>query len=251
MLEADGMDITRASGAVDVKPRSNSIRGVIFDIDGTLYRQRPVRRRMALRLAARFWRAPWTGLTTVRVLAAYREAQEVLRSRGSVDNVARAQIELAAARTGVPADRVGALVDEWMDTRPLDLVTSSARTGLVATLDALRDRGLRLAVVSDYPAKAKLDALGISDRFDALISADDPRVQAFKPSPKGLTVALGDLGMHSSEAIYVGDRIDVDAPAATAAGMTWVLIGDRPQASGGGGAWISEFSQLIGLVDRP
>ena len=251
MLEADSMDITSTRGLVDGMPRSHSIRGVIFDIDGTLYRQRPVRRQMALRLATRYWHAPRSGARTVRVLAASREAQEVLRSGGSVDDVARTQIDFAAERTGVPADRVRVLVEEWMEKRPLDLVVSHARTGLLATLDALRDRGLRLGVVSDYPAAGKLAALGISDRFDTVISADDPRVQAFKPDPRGLTVALEDLGLHSSEAIYVGDRIDVDAPAATAAGMSWALIGSRPQSSERGGAWISDLAQLIELVDQP
>jgi HAD superfamily hydrolase (TIGR01509 family) len=249
MLEADSMDITRTSGAVDVKPRSRSIRGVIFDIDGTLYRQRPVRRRMALRLGARYWRAPMAGATTLRVLAAYREAQEVLRQHGSIGDIAQAQIDLAAERTGIPAACVGAVVDEWMNTRPLDLVRSNIRTGLVATLDALRDRGLLLGVVSDYPAAAKLAALGISDRFDTVISADDPRVQAFKPDPRGLTVGLDDLRLQPGEAMYVGDRPDVDAAAATAVGMSWVLIGDRARSTEGG-AWISHVAQLIALVDQ-
>lgn len=248
MLEAESMGTTRTHDAEEPTPRSRSIRGVIFDIDGTLYRQAPVRRRMALRLAARYWRAPRAGATTVRVLAAYREAQEVLRSRPSVGDIARAQIDLASERTGVPAERVGALVDEWMNTKPLDLVASNARPGLVTTLDALRDRGVRLGVVSDYPANAKLEALGIADRFDTVISADDPRVQAFKPDPKGITVALQDLGLDSSEAIYVGDRIDVDAQAATAAGVSWALIGGR-KPSGVQGAWITDVDQIIEMVD--
>ena len=249
MLEADGMDITRI-GAVEALRRAPSIRGVIFDIDGTLYRQRPVRRRMAMRLAARCCRAPRSGARAVRVLAAYRAAQEELRAGGWVGDIASAQIDVATERTGVPGERVGALVAEWMDTRPLDLVTSHARAGLTATLDALRQRGVRLGVVSDYPAAAKLAALGIADRFDAVITAGDPRVQAFKPDPRGLMVALKDLGLQSSEAIYVGDRIDVDARAASAAGMASVLIADRQQPSTDRVAWISDLTQLIELVDR-
>lgn len=249
MLEAKSMETTRTSGAVDEPPRQHSIRGVIFDIDGTLYRQSPVRRRMALRLAARYWRAPFAGATTMRVLAAYRRAQEALRSQPPVGDIAAAQFGLAAERTGVPAERVAALVEEWMDTRPLDLVAANARPGLVTTLDALRDRGLRLGVVSDYPADAKLRALGIADRFDTVISPDDPRVQAFKPAPRGIAAALEDLGLASSEALYVGDRLDVDAPAAIAAGVAWALIGSEPHA-GPDGAYLATFTELLTLVDR-
>ena len=186
----------------------------------------------------------------MRVLAAYRAAQEELRAGGWVGDIASAQIDVATERTGVPGERVGALVAEWMDTRPLDLVTSHARAGLVAMLDALRERAMRLGIVSDYPATAKLAALGIADRFDTVITAGDPRVQAFKPDPRGLMVALKDLGLQSSEAIYVGDRIDVDARAASAAGMTSVLIADRQQPSTDRVAWISDLGQLIELVDR-
>jgi len=205
---------------------------------------------MAVRLATRFWRAPWSGATAVRVLSAYRQAQEVLRSQGPVDDIARAQVDLAAARTGVPASHVSALVEEWIDVRPLDVIASSARSGLVAALDALRDRGLRLGVVSDYPATAKLAALGVADRFDTVVSAGDRRVQAFKPDPRGLTVALKDLGLHSSETLYVGDRADVDAPAAAAAGMSCVLIGSpRRRSDNDGETWVPGLAQLLEVVE--
>ena len=87
------------------------------------------------------------------------------------------------------------------------------------------DRGLRLGALSDYPATRKLEALGVADRFDVVLSAQDPRVHAFKPSPKGLLVALEELGAAPGDALYVGDREDVDGAAARAAGMRYVIIG--------------------------
>ena len=58
-----------------------------------------------------------------------------------------------------------------------------------------RRRGTKLGALSDYPAVAKLEALGIADRFDVVLSAQDPRVHAFKPNPKGLLVALEALAV--------------------------------------------------------
>ena len=45
---------------------------VIFDVDGTLYDQPPLRRAMAIRLMRCVAREPFTGSRTIRVLRAYR-----------------------------------------------------------------------------------------------------------------------------------------------------------------------------------
>ena len=111
-----------------------------------------------------------------------------------------AQVDLAAKQSGVDAAAVVAWVDQWMETAPLDLVAASARDGLVDALDAMAAAGSKLGVVSDYPAQRKLEALGIADRFDAVVSAQDARVGAFKPNPRGILVALGDLGVRPAEA---------------------------------------------------
>lgn len=210
-----------------------SARGVVFDVDGTLYAQGPVRRAMMLRLARAHVLRPMAGTRTVRTLAAYRRAQEALREAAFEGDVGARQLEAAAARVGTDVDDVRAIVELWMETAPLDAVAANARPGLVALLDELARRGAALAVVSDYPAQAKLAALGLADRFDVVVTAQDPRVQAFKPNPKGILVALADLGIEPQDALYVGDRPEVDAAAASAAGVRCVLVGQRARRAGG------------------
>jgi FMN phosphatase YigB (HAD superfamily) len=138
-----------------------------------------------------------------------------------------------------------------MESAPLDLVTSSARTGLVDALDALLAAGIKLGVVSDYPAARKLRALGIADRIEVVVSAQDPRVGAFKPNPLGIRTALDDLGVGCPEALYVGDRADVDAAAAAALGMRCVLIG-RParRPLDVDARQVRSFDQLVDVVVR-
>lgn len=205
--------------------RGDTIRAVVFDVDGTLYRHGPVRRAMIRRLVRAHWAHPSTGVRVSRLLAAYRHAQEALRSSQFEGDVASEQLAFAADRCGVDPSEVEACVAQWMEAAPLDVVAASARAGLIDALDALAARGIKLAALSDYPADRKLEALGIANRFAVVLSAQDPRVRAFKPNPRGLLVALAELQVACSEALYVGDRSDVDAAAAAAANVRCLLVG--------------------------
>ena len=209
----------------DVLEAVGSARAVVFDVDGTLYAQSPVRRAMMVRLAQTCVTRPVAALRTMRVLAAYRHAQEAMRESGFEGDVASEQLRRAATASGVNRADVGALVEQWMETAPLDAVASNRRAGLIDVLDELARRGVALGVVSDYPAERKLAALGIAGRFDVVLSAQDPRVHAFKPNPKGLLLALCELGVPTEHAVYVGDRAEVDGAAAAAAHVRCVLIG--------------------------
>ena len=55
------------------------VRAVLFDLDGTLYRQKPMRALMALELATLAFRRPLQAPVSWRVLAEFRKAQEQLR----------------------------------------------------------------------------------------------------------------------------------------------------------------------------
>jgi putative hydrolase of the HAD superfamily len=226
------------------------IRAVVLDVDGTLYSQGRVRRTMLGRLVRAYWRRPASGVTVTRVLAAYRKAQESLRDSLFEGDVDAAQIELAARETGADPASVRAFVDEWMESIPLDLVAANARPGMREALDTLAESGVKLGVVSDYPAQRKLEALGIAGRIDVVVSAQDERVGAFKPNPRGIAVALEDLGVEATDAVYVGDRVDVDLRAAKAAATRFVLIGDRRPDEDPGLARVTGFEQLIDLLER-
>ena len=86
--------------------------------------------------------------------------------------------------------------------------------------------------MSDYPAEAKLQALGVAALFDVVLSAQDPDIDVFKPNPRGLLVTLERLGSAAAQSLYVGDRVDVDVPTAEAAGMRCVIVTGRRAAKG-------------------
>ena len=220
-------------------PRPPRLAAIVLDVDGTLYRQGPVRRGMLWRLLRAHLVRPLAGLRTMRALQAYRVAQEELRALAaaggapSADGMAAEQLRRAAERAGVEARELAPLVERWMERAPLDLVAAAARPGLNAFLDAAAARGIRLGVLSDYPARPKLAALGVEPRFASVLCAQDAAIGAFKPDPRGLRAVLAALDVPPERALFVGDRAEVDAAVAARAGVACVLVGRAARQPGG------------------
>src|SRR5262245_14144973 len=105
------------------------VKAIVFDMDGTLYRQGPLRRAMALRLVFAHLVRPVHGYRTFRVLSAYRKAQEHMRDGTISENLAEAQIRLASERTQVEPSFVLECVTRWMEQEPLALLPSCAWPG--------------------------------------------------------------------------------------------------------------------------
>jgi phosphoglycolate phosphatase/putative hydrolase of the HAD superfamily len=222
------------------------LKAVIFDVDGTLYEQGPLRRAMALRLARAHLLHPVRGYRVARTLAAYRRAQEALRGTAAVGDLRAAQVAQAATSAGIDPVAVERIVTQWIETVPLELLPRFIRPGVEGALRTLQAGGIRLAVLSDYPAAAKLQALGLAGHFDLVLCADDPAIGAFKPDPLGLQVAMARLGVDAREAIYVGDRADIDAVAARAAGLPCLLVTHSSEAgvAGPGVTYVSSFADI-------
>jgi FMN phosphatase YigB (HAD superfamily) len=219
-----------ASGRASLKNPCDSqrrIRAVLFDLDGTLYHLGRMRALMAVELLSLLAR-PGSGPRRWRALAAYRKAQEHLRTTA---NASTTQIELAAARAGITTYELEQIVDEWMFRRPLKYLPWCRASGLAPLLSFIGGEGLEMGVLSDYPAEAKLRALGLTSHFSLVLCSSDPDVRAFKPSPRGFLRASERWNIDPRDVLVVGDRPEVDARGASAAGMPCVIIGRPPRAS--------------------
>ena len=201
-------------------------KAVLFDLDGTLYELEPVRRRMGRALAINALLSPLKGPRTIKVLKAFRAIREDLRAIGDgspcLDD---AQYAEPARQLGLEPDVVRAAVEDWMLERPLPHLFSAGRTALRPILAALKGWDLPIGVFSDYPADAKLAALGVDDMVDVTVCATESEVNAFKPHPRGFLVAAERMGVTPEEVVYVGDRVEVDAAGAAAAGMRCLIVG--------------------------
>lgn len=217
-------------------PLADGVRGVLFDVDGTLYSQPRLRAIMALELALATCRAPHAMRRTLRIVATFRRRREHLRDLGATAvNLEEAQYRDVAEQLGCDVDEVRQVVDEWIYTRPLPYMRMAARPGLQQLLSDLTRRHIRIGALSDYPTDAKLDALGVRGHFSVGLCTTDRSINAFKPHPKGFLVACTHWGLDPQEVLYVGDRPEIDAVGAAAAGTRCIIIG-RSRRSGRNGA---------------
>ena len=195
---------------------------VVFDLDGTLYRQGPVRRGMMLDLLLHGG-APGR-LARLRILRRFRHLRETFAITGA-QGFDKPLFHQLAVETGADEVALRAMVHEWMERRPLPRLGQSSVPGAQALFAALRAQGVKVAVWSDYPVPDKLAALKLT--ADAQIWPGHDGLDALKPHPAGLTLLMNRSGFTPSQTLMVGDRQSHDGAAADAAGVDFLLRADR------------------------
>ena len=95
-----------------------------------------------------------------------------------------------------------------------------------ALLEALRDRGLKLGLVSNafdpgWLLHRDLEQMGLADRLDFAVFSSE--VGKRKPHPAIFEHALAALGVVPGVALFVGDRLYEDVRGAGEVGMTTAL----------------------------
>lgn len=209
--------------ALPKPPRSHA--AWLVDLDGTLYRPLPVKLAMAGELLVTGWNA-------VPVVRAFRREHERLHRQLGADPTLvfepspfAEQVRRTALAVGLSEEAVARLIERWMIHRPARWLRLFRRRALLAEIVRARAEGLRTALVSDYPARGKLAALGATDLFDRVVAnGEHPELKRLKPSPEGYLLAAEQLGVAARECLVIGDRPDVDGQAARRAGMDFRLV---------------------------
>ena len=214
------MNRQRQLTAGSIDPLSYKL--LVFDLDGTLYRQAPVRRAMFLDLL-RHGGAPGR-YERLRILYHFRRMREQLAAEAPRD-FEESLFSRLASRTGHPKRVLIDLVEEWMENRPLVHLKTAMVAGARDMIKSLRESGVSVAVWSDYPVQAKLKALDIA--ADHMFSASDHDVNALKPDPTGLYLAMERAGVGPNDTLMVGDRMSRDGAAAAAANVDFLLRSDK------------------------
>lgn len=193
------------------------VKGVILDLDGTLYSQRKLRARMLIEL---LWAALLNGPQAVRVVRTFRHIREELSDAGAL-NAAELQYRLVAERLGISIDAVKSHIADWIYQRPLRHLSGARYPGVVEFVRFLRGQGVKVAVFSDHPVEEKLEALGIVP--DVVYFALQEPGGYLKPSPHGLRRVVEKLALSPEECVLIGDRVDRDGACAAALGMHFLL----------------------------
>ncbi|MFZ3354937.1 MAG: HAD family hydrolase [Xanthobacteraceae bacterium] len=200
----------RAAGTFDWA----GVRLVAFDVDGTLYSQPRLRLRIAREMLIDA--VMRQSLEAVTIVRAYRQIRERMAEREVADYEGALILETARAARQLP-ERVRGIVGEWMERRPLRHLAACRYPGVLELFAGLRGNGKVIGIFSDYPAQAKLEALGL--RADYIVSAADSGVGILKPNSRGLEVLMAAAGATARQTVLIGDRADRDGAAAGRIGV--------------------------------
>lgn len=129
-----------------------------------------------------------------------------------------AHLEVPAAERRRVAGAIGA------EHKRANLWSRSAEDA-AATLQALRERGYRLAVISNADGRVRglLEEAGLSGYFEFVVDSKEVGVE--KPDRRIFHEATGRLGLPPSACAYVGDIYEIDVLGARGAGLEAILIG--------------------------
>jgi FMN phosphatase YigB (HAD superfamily) len=128
---------------------------------------------------------------------------------------------------------------------------------MAPALVALRERGLRLACVSNAFMPAEVLARILGERglgdFELVISSCD--VGYRKPHPAIYEEALAALALAPADAVFVGDRVVADVEGPAGLGMRTVLTHQYKQEDPASGRVLPDFvighlRELAGCIDQ-
>ena len=189
----------------------------VFDLDGTLYDQPRLRMIMAARLALYYLCHPFK-IRELMILSLFRKVRDSWTSSASDDDV----IKEVAKKTGADTEAVRSVVKRWIYDDPLSALPKTSDKKLIGIIGDLRKTGKKVFILSDYPTEDKLKALGVE--VDGQYGPHDPRIDALKPSPKGLFVIMEDTGLARDEILMIGDRKEKDGECAASAKVDSLIL---------------------------
>ncbi len=209
-----------------------SVRGLVFDLDGTLIDS---------------YGAIAASLNAARVRFGLEALSEPEVRRRVGHGLERLVAEL------VGPDRVEQAVRIFRDEYSRVYASgTSVLPGVAATLRALHERGYVLAVASNKPARFSRAILETLELIDLFVTVEGPDTAGVtKPEPAMVRRCLRAMRLQAGEAIYVGDMV-LDVETANRAGLAVVLVPggscDRPSLAHTGRPLLDSLADLLELL---
>jgi putative hydrolase of the HAD superfamily len=186
---------------------SRPVRGAAFDIDGTLYPNGAMYR-ASLPLV----------LFHLRLFRAFGAARNAIRTRRPVADLHEETIGLVAEDLGWTEEKARSRVEDVIYSRwEAVLRRVPLYPDVPEVLTALRDRGLRLGAMSDFPVSSKLELLGLSGFWDVAFSSEETNY--LKPHREPFEELARRMALPPEEVVYVGNSYHYDVVGARAVGF--------------------------------
>lgn len=201
---------------------------IVFDVDGTLYDQKKLRRKIIWKLCLYYIFRPHQ-FKALSVLYHFRIEREK-RAGLCFNSLEMEQYEWCAKVTNQPVAFVRETIGRWMFQYPNRYLRTCMYPGVDEFLKTIENSGILKAVYSDYPAEEKCKAMQLD--FDLLVNSTDQEINALKPSPKGLNHIIEQFGFCKNECLFIGDRYELDGKCAEAADIPFLFLDKREARRG-------------------
>lgn len=194
---------------------------VLFDMDGTLYHQRPLQLHMGIKMLLHCF-APG-GLKEVKTVLQFRKLRENWNTESETVRLDELQYKTLSVKTGLSVTYIRETVEKWIYHKPLVLLYRYRNKKVIALLQECIACGKKTAIYSDYPARDKRDALRLPQV--PCYYGGEPKIAAMKPNPKGILTIMDALQVSDpSRVLMIGDRMSRDGQAAIGAGVDYRIV---------------------------
>lgn len=197
---------------------------VVFDVDGTLYTQSMLRRKMLADLLLYYLFRPWR-IKELRMLQDFRAEREK-KAGYSCDDLENAQYHWCALKGGWDVATLKKVVAYWMFNYPNKYLAACVHPHTHELFALLKEKGFKIAIYSDYAAHDKLKAMNLE--ADLIVSSTDSHISCLKPDPKALLYISKTMKVLPEECLFIGDRQELDGQCAENAGMPYLIIEKKP-----------------------
>ncbi|QCE35064.1 HAD family hydrolase [Acetobacteraceae bacterium] len=196
----------------------NKIKLVVFDVDGTLYNHRSIRKQMLVLLIKNAIQTH--SLKTLKCIYHYRKLREVAGDK-QITPFNDWLLSKTSEKTSLPKEQVNAIVQEWLIQRPQEYLKNALFENVASVFETLKEHQIKVGIFSDYPVIEKLNSMGLS--ADYYSDASSPEIDALKPLPKGLTSLIQKAHVSPQETLMIGDREERDGLVAQNADTHFLL----------------------------
>jgi putative hydrolase of the HAD superfamily len=200
-------------------------RGLLVDLDNTLYAYGPAHEAALARVLPEIARVIGEDLETTRV--AWDSARETVKAR--VGNTAAAHARRAYASELLYARKKSsalAQVREWENAYWASFLDAAQlRDGAIDLLRGFREHGGKVAIVTDLTLDVqlhKLERFALFSHVDALAASEE--VRADKPALDVFRLALARIDLPASACVVVGDSDERDGGGARALGVPFFQV---------------------------
>ena len=191
------------------------VKGIIFDIDGTLYTSEEyVFEQVDVQVRH------FAKLKSISVEAARKMVEDYKAKWAETHNGEKISLAKTMAAFGISvAESI-----QWRKTLIKPEMFLSRDEKLVKTLENLKSKYKIICVTNNpvFTARKTLEAIGVSEFFPEIIGLDTTGLS--KPHYLPFSMALEKLGLNAKNCVAVGDRFNIDIELPVKMGMGGILV---------------------------